>query len=140
MYYGVQTYMRGQKMKIKLLVFLIFSLIIFSSCSVATEKEIQGIEDSQNTEEEKVNNNAIEIEEKVIDNKGHDEILEQVIKDIKVESGVKEDIELSDIKRIQDTYYVVVKVNKPDIVDSYYMLWKYNDAKEMLLKGNIRCV
>jgi hypothetical protein len=137
MYYGVQTYMRGQKMKIKLLVFLIFSLIIFSSCSVATEKEIQGIEDSQNTEEEKVNNNAIEIEEKVIDNKGHDEILEQVIKDIKVESGVKEDIELSDIKRIQDTYYVVVKVNKPDIVDSYYMLWKYNDAKEMLLKGNI---
>jgi PBP1b-binding outer membrane lipoprotein LpoB len=119
MYYGVQTYMRGQKMKIKLLVFLIFSLIIFSSCSVATEKEIQGIEDSQNTEEEKVNNNAIEIEEKVIDNKGHDEILEQVIKDIKVESGVKEDIELSDIKRIQDTYYVVVKVNKPDIVDSY---------------------
>jgi hypothetical protein len=127
-----------KRMKIKVLLFLIFSVIILSSCSVKTEEKLNGIKDSENAELEKINNNTENPEEEILNNKEHDKIIEQIVNDIRMESGVTEDIELSDIKRIQDTYYVVVKVNKPDLTDQYYMLWKYNNtSKEMLLKGNI---
>ncbi|MDD4046086.1 MAG: hypothetical protein PHE34_02960 [Tissierellia bacterium] len=137
MNFGVSIYME-KRMKIKVLLFLIFSMILLSSCSAETEEKLNGIKDSEITEIEKINNNNENPEEEILNNKEHDEIIEQIVNDIRMESGVTEDIELSDIKRIHDTYYVVVKVNKPDLTDQYYMLWKYNNtAKEMLLKGNI---
>ena len=92
----------GARMKIKVLLFLIFSVILLCSCSVETEEKLNGIKDSENTEIEKINNNE-NLEEKILNNKEHDEIIEQIVNDIRMKSGVQEDIELSDIKRIQDT-------------------------------------
>jgi|LSQX01.2.fsa_nt_gb hypothetical protein len=97
-----------QKLKSKLLwVFLIFSVMILGSCSLASKEKLNTIENYKDTEIGKVNNKKNETEE-IINSKKHDEILEQIVNDIKVESGVEEDIELSDIKRIRDTYYVIV--------------------------------
>lgn len=126
-------------MQRKALLVLIFLVIILSSCSIETEEKLIDKKDYSNPEEKEVNNNDIEnaVGGK-INNKEDSEItVEQIINDIKIESGITEDIELSDIKKIQDTYYVVVKVNKAEIIDQYYMLWKYNKTKEMLLKGKV---
>lgn len=113
-------------MKSKELLFLIISVIILSSCSAKTDDKLNDKKDSENIAEEKLSKSNTEI------------TVEQIINEIKIESEIKEDVELSDIKKIQDTYYAVVKVNTAELSDQYYMLWKYDGlAAELLLKGKI---
>ena len=64
MNFGVSIYME-KRMKIKVLLFLIFSMILLSSCSVKTEEKLNGIKGSENTEIEKINNNNENPEEEI---------------------------------------------------------------------------
>jgi len=84
MNFGVSIYME-KRMKIKVLLFLIFSMILLSSCSAETEEKLNGIKDYENTEIEKINNNNENPEEEILNNKEHDEIIEQIVNDIRME-------------------------------------------------------
>ena len=125
------------KSKVFLLIFLV---VILSSCSFQTDKSsdkndlenIEGLNDEDTVEEL---NNGI-TEEELISKENHADILERIINDIKNESEVYKDITLKDIKKIQGTYYVVVKVNEAEMTDHDYMLWKYDMSPELLITGN----
>lgn len=62
--------------------------------------------------------------------------MDRIINDIKNKLEIYKDIKLADIKKIQDTYYVVVKVNEAEMTDHDSMLWKYDMLPELLLTGN----
>lgn len=130
----VQTSMKS---KVFLLMFLV---VILSSCSFQTDKSSDK-NDLENTEG-LIDEDAYEelnkgiTEEELNSKESHADILERIINDIKNESEVYKDIILKDIKKIQGTYYVVVKVNEAEMTDHDYMLWKYDMSPELLLTGN----
>ena len=127
----------SMKSKVFLLIFLV---VILSSCSFQTDKasdkndleNIEGLND-EDTDEEL--NNGI-TEEELNSKENHADILDRIINDIKNKSEIYKDIKLADIKKIQDTYYVVVKVNEAEMTDHDFMLWKYDMSPELLLIGN----
>lgn len=109
-------------MKSRVILLLTFLVIILSSCSTETgyEPYAEHIESIDR--------------EKVSINENLNVYLEKILDEIKIESGI-ENLELSDIEKIQDTYYVVVRLKNDEGFIEYYMLWKYNDSAQMLLKG-----
>lgn len=125
------------KSKVFLLMFLV---VILSSCSFQTDKSsdkndlenIEGLND-EDTDEEPGNGIT---EEELNSKENHADILDRIINDIKNESEIYKDIKLADIKKIQDTYYVIVKVNEAEMTDHDYMLWKYDMSPELLITGN----
>jgi hypothetical protein len=110
------------EMKSKVILLLTILAIILSSCSTETADELYD-EHIEKTDEVKVNINE-----------NFNVYLEKILNEIKIESGI-ENLELADIERIQDTYYVVVRLMNDEGYIEYYMLWKYNDSAQMLLKG-----
>jgi len=60
----------------------------------------------------------------------------QILNEIKSKSNIQ-NIVMSDIRKIQGTYYVVVEENSEDMLNRYFKLWKYNKDKEseLLLEG-----
>ena len=74
-------------------------------------------------------------QEELNSKENHADILDRIINDIKNKLEIYKDIKLADIKKIQDTYYVVVKVNEAEMTDHDSMLWKYDMLPELLLTG-----
>ena len=128
----------SMKSKVFLLIFLV---LILSSCSFqtdnkASDKNDLNIEEKLNAEDAAEGQNNENTDEEFNNKENHADILDRIINDIKNESEIYKDIKLADIKKIQDTYYVLVKVNEAEMTDHDYMLWKYDMVPELLLTGN----
>ncbi len=128
----------GMKSKVFLLIFLV---LILSSCSFQTDNKasdknnLENVE-GLNAEDAAEGQNNENTDEEFNNKENHADILDRIINDIKNESEIYKDIKLTDIKKIQDTYYVLVKVNEAEMTDHDYMLWKYDMSPKLLLIGN----
>ncbi len=117
----------------KSLIILIILTMMFIGCA---NTNITSQEQGNISQEQQPLLNFEDTDEELNSKESHAEILDRIINDIKNESEIYKDIKLADIKKIQDTYYVVVKVNEAEMTDHDYMLWKYDMSPEPLLTGN----